>query len=69
MEIIKMAGFHVVCPKRTNGSKCSTTLSADTKPELLEKALDHVTSAHGLKVTMGLKQELNARMRKGRPSA
>jgi len=45
------------------------TLSADSKQDLLEKALDHSLSVHGLKETMGLKQELNARMRKGRPSA
>ena len=64
-----MAGFHYVCKKRSNGSKCTTTLSADSKEELLEAALEHSSSAHGLKTTMGLKQEVKAGMRKGRPAA
>lgn len=64
-----MSGFHLVCKKRTNGSKCLETLSADTKDELLEIALKHSSSTHGLKETTGLKQELKAIMRKGRPAA
>ena len=64
-----MGGFHLVCKKRSNGSKCLTTLSADSKEELLKLALEHASSVHGLKETTGLKHELNASMRKGRPSA
>ena len=64
-----MSGFELVCKKRSNGSKCSTTLSADSKEQLLEKALDHYSSAHGMRETTGLKQELKASMRKNRSAA
>lgn len=64
-----MAGYHLVCRKRSNGSKCSTVLSADSKDELLQAALDHSSSAHGMSETMALKQELKASMRKGKPAA
>lgn len=64
-----MAGYHIVCKRRTNGSKCLTTISADSKDELLQVALQHSSSAHGLNETTGLKQELKALMRKGRPAA
>ena len=63
-----MSGFHLVCKKRTNGSKCLTTLSADSKDELLQVALEHASSVHGLKETTGLKHELKASIRKGTPA-
>jgi len=68
-EINKMSGFHLVCKKRTNGSKCLMTLSADSKEELLQMALQHTSLDHGLKETTGLKHELKASIRKGRPAA
>ena len=68
-EKSRMAGYHIVCKRRSNGSKCSTSLFAESKDELLEAALDHSLEAHGLKMTTGLKQELKASMRKGRPAA
>jgi len=64
-----MSGFYLVCRKRSNGSKCSMTISADSKEELLSAAMHHAVSVHGLKETRGLKEELRAEMKKGKPSA
>lgn len=64
-----MSGFHLVCKKRTDGSKCLTTLSAESKDELVQVALEHSRSVHGLKETSGLKQELRAAIKKGIPAA
>jgi predicted small metal-binding protein len=64
-----MSGYHLICKKNTNGSKCLTALSADSKDELLQAALRHASSEHGMKETMALKQEFKATMKKGRPAA
>jgi len=64
-----MSQFYLVCKKRTNGSKCSTTLSADTKENLLTAALQHASSVHGLQETRGLKDEYRSGMKKGGPPA
>lgn len=64
-----MSGFHFVCKKRSDGAKCSKTLSGESKDELLATALSHMSSEHGLKETMGLKQEVRAGMKKGSPRA
>ena len=64
-----MSGFYLICPKRSNGSKCFETISAETKEDLLTEALQHASSAHGLQETRSLKDEYRARMKKGRPAA
>jgi predicted small metal-binding protein len=63
-----MSGYYLVCKERTNGSKCSMTISADSKEELLKAALQHASSIHGIKETRGFDDELMARMKKGRPA-
>lgn len=64
-----MAGYYLVCRKRSNGSKCSMTFSADSKEDLLKSALEHSVSVHGLKETRGLKDELRADMKKSKTGA
>ena len=59
-----MSGFYLVCGKRSDGSKCTMTFSADSKEELLDKALEHMSSAHGIKRTRGLEDQLKAGMKK-----
>jgi len=64
-----MSGFYLVCRKRSNGNKCSATISAESKEELLASALQHAVSVHGLKETRGLKDEYRSAMKKGKPAA
>jgi predicted small metal-binding protein len=44
-------------------------ISADSKEELMKTALQHMSSVHGIKESLGLKDQLRARMKKGRPAA
>ena len=60
-----MSQFHLVCKKRSNGSKCLTAISADTKDELMTVALQHTSSVHGMGETRGLKDEYKMWMKKG----
>jgi hypothetical protein len=64
-----MSQFHLVCRKKTNGSKCLTTISSETKDSLLAAALEHASSVHGMGETRGLKDEYKMAMKKGAPPA
>jgi predicted small metal-binding protein len=61
-----MSGFYLVCKKRSNGSKCTETISADTKEDLLTAAMQHASSAHGIPETRGLKDEYRSRIKKNK---
>ncbi len=64
-----MSQFYLVCKKKMNGSKCATTITADTKEELLTEALNHASSVHGLQETRGLIDVYRGSMKKGAPRA
>jgi predicted small metal-binding protein len=64
-----MSNFYLVCKKRLNGSKCSETISAESKEELMTAALAHASSVHGLSETRGLRDEYRMRTKKGAPPA
>ena len=64
-----MSGYSIVCQNSTNDVKCSKTISAASKEELLKLAVEHMTSVHGLKRTRGLEDQIRARMKKSKPAA
>jgi len=64
-----MSQFYIVCRKRTNGSKCSMAISADTKEDLLTAAIEHAVSIHSLQDTRGLRDEYRVWVKKGTPPA
>jgi len=61
--------YYLVCKKKTNGSKCSTAIAADTKEDLVEAAMQHALSVHGLPETRGLKDVYKGSIKKGAPPA
>lgn len=64
-----MSNYYLVCKKRMNGSKCSETISAGSKEELITAALEHALTVHGLAETRGLRDEYKGRTKKGAPRA
>jgi len=61
--------YYLVCKKKTNGSKCSETIAADTKQDVLTAALNHAQLVHGLPETRGLIDEFKCATKKGTPRA
>ena len=64
-----MSSFYLICRKKTNGSKCAATLTADSKEDLLTAALHHASSVHDMQETRGLKDVYKSWMKKGAPPA
>ena len=64
-----MSQFHLICKTRTNGSKCLTAISGDTKEELLTTALEHALSIHDSMETRGLKDQYKMWIKRGAPPA
>jgi len=64
-----MSGYIFECRERSNGVKCSTSISAGSKEELLKAALEHLFTVHGEKESLALKDKVRARMKKSRKVA
>ena len=64
-----MSGYYLKCRERTDGVKCSTIISADSKEELLKETLQHLLSVHGRKESMALDDQLRAQMKRGKKVA
>lgn len=48
-------------------NKCSVAISADTNNELLDAAVQHGISAHGMQDSPALRKELKALIKEGSP--
>lgn len=57
-EDIIMARYCIDCREYPGKSKCTLALSADTKEELLEAAVQHGVKVHGYKDTPEFRKEL-----------
>lgn len=53
-----MARYYIDCRDYPGDIKCSLALSADTKEELLEAAIQHGIHVHGFKDTPELRKNL-----------
>jgi len=60
-----MARYYIDCRDYPGDIKCSLALSADTKEELIEAAVQHGTKVHGFKDTADLRKELVKDIKEG----
>lgn len=68
-EVCQMSGYYYECKKRSEGEKCSKTISADSKEELIKTALHHMSEVHSMNECPGLKDQIRARIKKSRHAA
>lgn len=51
------------------GSQCTVAISADSEDELLEAAIQHGVSVHGMEDSPDLRRELKSLFKEGRPNS
>ncbi|MEW6765761.1 MAG: DUF1059 domain-containing protein [Pseudomonadota bacterium] len=64
-----MTRYYLDCREIPSESKCTVTLSADTREELLEAAVEHATKTHGHKDSPELREQLSKSFKQGTPPA
>ncbi|UCF30223.1 MAG: DUF1059 domain-containing protein [bacterium] len=64
-----MARYYVDCREQPSVSQCSIAISADSKEELLEAAVQHAMAVHGHDDTAELRNEILKGIREGTPAA
>lgn len=64
-----MARYYADCREQPSINQCSIAISADSKEELLEAAVQHAISVHGHVDTPELREELLKGMKEGTPPA
>jgi len=64
-----MARYYVDCRNFPSDSNCTVAISADTKEELLEVAVDHAIKVHGHEDTPGFRKQLISGFKMGTPPA
>ena len=64
-----MTRYYADCREHPSIAKCSIAMSADTKEELLEAAVQHAKEVHGHEDTPELREELLKQIKEGTPSA
>lgn len=62
-----MSRFYIDCRECPSDVNCSVALSADSRSELLEAAVQHVLSVHGHTDSPELRQQLDAMFKSGTP--
>ena len=62
-----MARYYIDCRDYPGDSKCTLALTADTKEELLEAAVQHGIAVHGFKDTPELREEVLEDMKEEAP--
>lgn len=60
-----MPRYYVDCRNFPSDTKCTVALSADTKEELLEAAVQHATKVHGHEDTPEFREKLMNEFREG----
>jgi len=63
-----MPRYYVDCREQPSISKCSISIAADSKEELLEAAVDHAVAVHEHKDTPELREQLLKDMKEGVPA-
>lgn len=64
-----MSRYYIDCRDYTSDIKCSVALSADSKEELLEAAIDHGIHVHHYEDTPEFREELMNDFKEGTPPA
>lgn len=64
-----MTRYYLDCRAIPSESKCTVTLSADTREELLEAAVEHATKTHGHTDSPELREQLSKAFKQGTPPA
>jgi predicted small metal-binding protein len=64
-----MTRYYVDCRNYPSDSNCTVAISADTKEELLEAAVDHAVKVHGHKDNPDLRKQLTSGFKEGTPPA
>ena len=59
--------YYVDCRDYPGDVKCSVSLSADSKEELLEAALQHGTKVHGYEDTPDFRKQMMSDFKEGAP--
>lgn len=63
-----MDRYYIDCREHPSDVKCSVALSADSREELLEAAVQHATKVHGYKDTAEFRETIFNGIKAGRPS-
>jgi len=64
-----MTRFYIDCRDYPSEMNCTVALSADTKEELLEAAIQHALQVHGHEDTPEFRAELQGAFKEGTPPA
>jgi predicted small metal-binding protein len=65
-----MARKYIDCREHSDiENKCTVAISADSEEELLETAVQHGISAHGMEDSPELREELKTLFKEGSPSS
>jgi predicted small metal-binding protein len=64
-----MSRYYVDCRDYPSESNCTVAISADTKEELLEAAVEHAVKVHGHEDTPEFREQIFSGLKKGTPSA
>jgi len=62
-----MARYYMDCREQPSVSQCSVAISADSREELLEAAVQHAISVHEHEDTPELREELLKGIKEGAP--
>lgn len=63
-----MARYYIDCRDYPGDIKCSVALSADSKDELLEAAMQHAVEVHHYENTPEVREQLMSEFKEGMPS-
>ncbi len=64
-----MARYYVDCRDSPSESNCTIALSADTREELLEAAVQHAVQVHGHEDTAEFRELIRQMLKEGTPPA
>jgi predicted small metal-binding protein len=64
-----MPRYYIDCRDVPSEAKCTLALSADTKEELLEAAVQHAIKVHGHNDTAAFREQLMSAINEGTPRA
>jgi predicted small metal-binding protein len=67
--VFTMSRYYVDCREQPSVSKCSIAISADSKDELVDAAVQHAISVHGHEDSPELRAELLKGIKEGTPAA
>ena len=62
-----MSRYYIDCRDYPSDKHCSVALSADSKEELLEAAIQHGTKVHGYEDTAEFREQMKASFKEGTP--